>query len=90
MVIPNALTFYPKESADLSIPRVIAVGRLSAQKGFDRLIAVWAEIEPYFPDWKLTIIGSGELQDTLERQIGLLKLKSVEICPPRAEIIREY
>lgn len=48
VVIPNALTFYPKESADLSIPRVIAVGRLSAQKGFDRLIAVWAEIEPYF------------------------------------------
>ena len=90
VVIPNALTFYPKESADLSIPRVIAVGRLSAQKGFDRLIAIWAEIEPYFPDWKLTIIGSGELQDTLERQIGLLKLKSVEICPPRAEIIREY
>lgn len=90
VVIPNALTFYPEQCADLSVHRVIAVGRLLRQKGFDRLITIWAKIEPAFPDWKLTIIGSGKLQNALEQQIGLLKLKRVEILPPRAEIIQEY
>lgn len=90
VVIPNALTFYPEQCADLSVHRILAVGRLLAQKGFDRLLAIWAKIESAFPDWKLTIIGSGKLQNVLEQQIGLLKLKRVEILPPRAEIIQEY
>ncbi len=90
VVIPNALTFYPEEMADLTQKRVIAVGRLKEQKRFDRLINIWAKIEPYFSDWKLTIIGTGELQEQLELQIVSLNLCQVEILPPRTEIIEEY
>lgn len=82
--------FYLRNLPICLFPELLQWDVCQHKKDLNRLIAIWAEIEPYFPDWKLTIIGSGELQDTLERQIGLLKLKSVEICPPRAEIIREY
>lgn len=90
MVIPNALTFYPQQQADLSQKRVIAVGRLREQKRFDRLINIWAKIEPHFPDWRLTIIGSGELQGDLERQIRTLGLKQIEILPPHTDIVKDY
>jgi glycosyltransferase involved in cell wall biosynthesis len=37
---------------------VVAVGKLHPQKGFDILIAAFAELAPRFPEWKLAIIGS--------------------------------
>ena len=37
----------------------LAVGRLSNQKGFDRLIALWRGVAAQAPDWRLLIIGDG-------------------------------
>ena len=45
--------------SDVMNKRVIAVGRLDYQKGFDRLIQAW-ELVQYtgkFTDWKLDIFG---------------------------------
>ena len=44
-VIPNALTFQPTQRATLTHKRVLAVGRLDWQKGFDRLIDIWAKVQ---------------------------------------------
>lgn len=45
---------------------VIAVGRLTKQKGFHRLVDVWAMVPPPF---KLRIFGDGELREDLLNEI---------------------
>ena len=52
VVINNPLPFYPIESSNLSSHKVIAVGRLTYQKGFDRLIKAWKYVTDKFPDWE--------------------------------------
>lgn len=50
---------------------IVGAGRLTAQKGFDRLI----EIMPLFPpNARLVIFGEGEARSALERQIEALGL----------------
>ncbi len=53
-------------------PRFIAIGRLTEQKGYDRLLEDFARLPP---GAQLTIFGEGELQAALERQIERLGLK---------------
>lgn len=55
-------------------PVLAAVGRLTAQKGFDLLIAAFAAIAARHPDWTLRIWGEGELRGDLERQVHALGL----------------
>ena len=40
-------------------PFVVAVGRLSHEKGFDLLMAAFARLELTSPDWRLVILGDG-------------------------------
>ena len=56
--------------ADMESKTVLAAGRLTAQKGFDFLIAAWAEVAPRHPDWRLRICGRGHLEDRLRQQIA--------------------
>ena len=60
MVIPNAISDIPAETALLENKKVIAVGRYTYQKGFERLVDAWHLLASRFPDWKLDIIGDGE------------------------------
>lgn len=72
-LIPNALPFpYPEHAAAGRSKRVLAVGRLTAAKGFDILLRAWPTVVAAYPDWELQIIGEGEdrpalaaLRDTL-------------------------
>lgn len=58
-VIPDPLSFTPKQYSSLTEKRVIAVGRYVYQKGFDLLLHAWAKIEQQYPDWQLAIFGDG-------------------------------
>lgn len=60
VVIPNFIMNTPEQKTNLINHKVLAVGRLSYQKGFDRLIEIWEVIHPKFKDWSLNIYGSGE------------------------------
>lgn len=53
---------------------VIAVGRLTEQKGFDRLIQAWSIVSQKHRDWTLKIYGTGELEESLKDQTERLNL----------------
>lgn len=73
-VIPNARSFTTTQCAELTAKRVVAIGRYSHQKGFERLIEAWKPIAKKWPDWHLDIIGDGEERITLQQQIDNLEL----------------
>lgn len=81
-VIPNLLTEYPEQKATLTAKRVISVGRISYQKGFDYLVDVWKIVHESYPDWVLSIFGNGEKGERLQlenriREYGLDKTISL-------------
>lgn len=53
---------------------IIAVGRLTYQKGFDILISAFKEVTEKLPNVRLNILGEGELLDSLNKQIKDLGL----------------
>jgi glycosyltransferase involved in cell wall biosynthesis len=60
---------------DPSLPRrIVAIGRLSREKGFDLLIRAFAELAEPHPDWQLLIAGEGPERSSLERLITELNL----------------
>lgn len=48
-------------------PFIAAMGRLTYQKGFDMLLRAFAKLSPAYPDWRVVIMGSGELDAELKR-----------------------
>lgn len=92
-VIPNAALLQTDNTSDVMPHRVIAVGRLDYQKGFDRLIKAWRIImeNGKFPDWKLDIFGQGEWKDMLQGMIDNFSLQhSVKLNAPTKNIVQEY
>lgn len=57
---------------------VIAVGRLTAQKRFDRALRIWKNVEAVHPDWSLHIIGQGEEEGELKHLKDSLGLTTVK------------
>lgn len=92
-VIPNAAKFISNTYSDILRHRVIAVGRMDYQKGFDRLICAWEIIQQHeqFKDWHLDIFGQGEWRDMLQQMIDERGLgASVALNAPTKSIGREY
>lgn len=92
-VIPNAAMRLKNVYADPSVKRVLAVGRLDYQKGFDKLIRAWKLVkeDSELSDWKLDIFGQGEWRDRLLNEINEYGLEdSVKIHPPTTDIGQEY
>ncbi len=93
-VIPNAALKLGDCYSDCTEKRVIAVGRLDYQKGFDRLIEAWdlmLQRHPELRDWHLDIFGQGEWEEMLRGMIAERKLSdSVTIHKPVKDIAEEY
>lgn len=45
--------------------QLVMVGRLDYMKGADRLLEIWKEMAPLYPDWNLLLIGDGEDRNKL-------------------------
>ncbi|MBR3076014.1 MAG: glycosyltransferase family 4 protein [Bacteroidales bacterium] len=67
-VIGNPVNFHPDRPAPLDSRVVLAVGRLTYQKGLDRLLDAWKIAVAAAPGWKLMLAGDGELRGELIKQ----------------------
>ena len=70
MVIPNPVLPSDKPKSECNAKRIISVGRLVSQKGYDNLIAIFKEVNRKHPDWILDIYGDGPLKEQLQQQIN--------------------
>ena len=50
--------------------RIVAVGRLDRQKGFDVLIQAFAKLAARFPGWDVVIFGEGPEREALSQDIA--------------------
>lgn len=91
-VIPNAAIPLSSEHSDCLSRRVIAVGRLDYQKGFDRLIKAWRLVmDKGLTDWHLDIFGQGEWKDYLNGIIQENNLGNwVTVNAPVSDIAAQY
>lgn len=85
---PLALSFDKQTS--LSNKRVIAVGRLHKQKGFDLLLNAWKIVEENDSEWSLDIFGIGSLENDLKKQISDNKLTRVSLKGYSKDINDEF
>lgn len=90
--IPNASPF-EIDSSHYSPDHktILAVGRFTAQKGFDLLVDSFSIISKKFPDWKLKIVGDdfGD-KAVLERMIAEKQINNIELLPSTTHIEKMY
>ncbi len=90
--IPNPLTFLPSQLPDRALSnRIICVGRLTYQKGFDLLINACVKIFQHFPQWHVDIYGDGEDKDMLQNMINCYGMTDfMHLCGPTNNIYENY
>ncbi len=82
-----AYPFYPERGSDCERPRVLSVGRLEPQKGFDYLIEVARRVHSTHPDWQFVINGRGSQEEALHRAVHEAGLDDCVRFVPRTEDI---
>ncbi|MBT3923325.1 MAG: glycosyltransferase family 4 protein [Nitrospina sp.] len=73
VLVPGYLT--PSSKSELNSKTVMAIGRLSREKGFDLLLNAFAPLAKKFPDWILEICGEGLERKSLKSLCDELGLK---------------
>ncbi len=88
--IPNMVPALPPVCYNPDAHHVVAIGRLTHQKGFDRLLAVWETIiqDKRARDWVLQIIGSGPDLDKLAHRAS--SLANVQFLPAQNDVSAVY
>jgi len=99
VVIPNAVAWPLPDSGAAIAPgsvggsgrrRLLAVGRLDRQKGFDRLIEAFAAVAASHLHWDLVIVGEGPERAELESQIRHAGVAGRAWLPGRAGNLAEW
>ncbi len=90
-VIPNFIGARAETPAALDNRSMIAVGRLSYQKGYERMIEAWKLVHERHADWTLHIYGGGELEEEMKNLIRERGLEeAVLIHRPTSDIQQKY
>lgn len=92
-IIPNFTNLQPHGERDADAKRVISVGRLCPQKGFDVLIRAWRIVAEKHPDWMLDIFGDdfyGGKKDVVNEIDRLSLSEYVVLHSACEEIADEY
>lgn len=77
-VIPNSISNIPFEVSSCENKKIISVGRLDGQKGYDRLVEVWKIIKTkdIANEWILEIYGEGIDKNIIEKKIKNYNLQN--------------
>lgn len=71
----------------LEYKTVLAIGRLTYQKGFDLLIDAWALVCETNFEWTLRIVGSGEDEENLKQRVKKFGIKDrVDFVPSTRDV----
>jgi glycosyltransferase involved in cell wall biosynthesis len=94
-IIPNFIPNISNLNTNYSQKVVLSMGRMANidQKGFLRLMDIWKLIQDSseFKDWKLHIVGDGELKEKIENKIKDLNLtNSIILKPFTKDVESEY
>ena len=79
--IPN-IVIRPATEYAVRRQEILAMGRLTPQKGFDLLLEAWSIALKRLPDWSLRIVGDGPMRDQLVRQASTLGIETRVIFAP--------
>ncbi|PSK92339.1 glycosyltransferase involved in cell wall biosynthesis [Murinocardiopsis flavida] len=74
-VMPNALPEPEHGPATLDAPVIVAAGRLTPIKQYNKLVDAFAMVAEEHPEWELRIFGGGSRADALRAQIARLGLE---------------
>lgn len=88
-VIPNSIRNIPKISSECKEKKIISVGRLDYQKGYDILIDVWNIASKRYPDWTLEIYGEGVEREKLQEKINKLGLEKTFLLKGETKKIQQ-
>ncbi|WP_291062632.1 MULTISPECIES: glycosyltransferase family 4 protein [unclassified Empedobacter] len=89
--IPNAVPFESEKYNENKTKNILAIGRITSQKGFDLLVEAFSKINNEYPDWTLNIVGDdyGD-KDSLDNFIEQHKIKNIKINPSTSNIQEYY
>lgn len=74
----------------LESKKIVSVGRLSTEKGFDQLIEIMNIVSRKHPDWSLDIYGDGVMQAELATRIDELQLDNITLKGRNDSIRAKY
>jgi glycosyltransferase involved in cell wall biosynthesis len=72
IVIPNSLWFFTDSEPNYNSKKVIAVGRHSYQKNFEKMLSIWQKVVGKHPDWVLEIYGESDSNVDLKSVSNIL------------------
>lgn len=96
-VIQNAVN-WPLRNTEPILPvdkspqekRLLAVGRLHQEKGFDILLSAFAKVANKHRDWQLVILGEGAERTSLTQQVKSLSLTGRVSLPGRVGNLKDW
>ena len=78
--------FYNKKEKN----SLISVGRLTYQKNFELMIKGFSNLKEYYPDYRITIVGSGEKKTELKELLDHLLISNQITIKPFSPNIYEF
>ena len=89
-VIPNFSSMEISMYSTCNDKRIIAVGRLTPVKGYERLLKIWGIVNVKHPDWHLDIFGDGRLKDELINYVNDNNIRNLTLHGVTHNISQEY
>ena len=91
IVIPNSIDFFSEHTARLTNKRILFVGRMVPDKGYDLLLKVLKKVSEIHSDWDFRIIGDGPLKSRILKGIALNGLtEKISLLSSTELIAEEY
>lgn len=90
-IIPNSLSFYVKDNTTSANKIILTVGRISYEKGYDRLVEVLSVIRLKINGWRMRIFGNGVLENEIKDLINEKELSDfISLNDFVVDIQKEY